>query len=105
MSAFVFLFILGLLLWFWRDSMQAHEQAVAAGNAACKRMNAQFLDQTVVLSKLRLCRTGRGNMSLCRRYVFDFTVDGENRREGVVKMIGQQIIDLVLDLDSSNVLH
>ncbi len=102
MSAILYLGALAFILWFWRDSMQAHEQAVAAGSAACQRMNAQFLDQTVVLSKLRLCRTRRGNMSLCRLYVFDFTLDGETRREGMIRMVGQRIVDLVLDLDHDN---
>ncbi len=100
MSAFVYLFSFVLLFYFWYDSMRARERAVAAGAAACQRVNAQFLDQTVELKRLRLCRTSPGNMSLCRLYVFDFSIDGSNRREGVIKMMGQQVMDLVLDLDA-----
>lgn len=79
--------------------MQAKEQAVSAASRACKQINAQLLDQTVVLTKLRLCRTNAGNMALCRLYIFDFTMDGDVRREGVITMKGQRILDLVLDMD------
>lgn len=105
MLAIIYFFIAGFVLWFWYDSMRAREQAVEASSAACMRLNAQFLDQTVVLTKLRLCRTRRGNMSLCRLYVFDFTIDGTVRRTGVVKMIGQRIVDLVLDIDHASFLQ
>ena len=105
MSVFLSLGLLVFILWFWYDSLQAREQATEAGNRACKRVDAQFLDQTVVLKRLRLCRTHRGNMSLCRLYLFDFTLDGEIRREGMIMMVGQRIVDLVLDIDHASVIH
>jgi len=105
MSAIIYLFIAGFVLWFWYDSMRARELAIDASSAACARMNAQFLDQTVVLTRLRLCRTPRGKMSLCRLYVFDITIDGTVRRTGVVKMIGHQIVELVLDIDHASLLQ
>ena len=105
MSEILYLVILGFIVWFWRDSMQAKELAVKASSRACKQINAQFLDQTVVLTKLRLCRTKSGTMALCRLYTFDFTLDGQVRREGVITMKGQLILDLVLDLDHSTTLQ
>ena len=105
MSEFFLLALLVFIVWLWRDGMQAREQAVAAGMRACKQIDAQFLDQTVVLSKLRLCRTNSGTMALCRLYVFDFTLDGEVRREGLISMQGQRILDLILDVDHTTALH
>ena len=99
MSEFLLLASLIAVIWLWRDGMQAREQANVAGLRACQQINAQFLDQTVVLNKLRLCRTNSGTMALCRLYVFDFTLDGESRREGLITMKGQLIVDLVLDID------
>ncbi len=85
--------------------MQAKEQAVQAGTRACNQINAQMLDQTVVLTKLRLCRTKSGTMALCRLYNFDFTLDGQVRLEGRITMKGQVILDLVLDVDHTTTLH
>jgi hypothetical protein len=105
MSELLLIALLLFIAWIWRDSMQAHEKAVAAGMRACQQLNAQFLDQTVALSKIRLCRTNSGTMALCRLYVFDFTLDGEARREGLISMKGQRIVDLVLDIDHTIALH
>lgn len=105
MSDILYFVILGFIVWFWRDSMRAKEQAVFACNRACKQINAQLLDQTVVLTRLRLCRTNAGTMSLCRIYVFDFTLDGEARREGTITMKGRKILDLVLDIDQPGKLN
>ncbi len=105
MSEILYLVILGFIIWFWRDSMQAKEQAVSAASRACKQINAQFLDQTVVLTKLRLCRKNGGTMALCRLYIFDFTLDGQVRREGVITMKGQFILDLVLDVDHTTTIQ
>lgn len=99
MSEILYFVILGFIIWFWRDSMQAREQAVSAGSQACQHINAQLLDQTVVLTRLRLCRTKTGTMALCRVYIFDFTLDGQARRKGTITMRGQVILDLVLDVD------
>jgi len=105
MSEILYFVILGFIVWFWRDSLQAKELAVSASTRACKQINAQLLDQTVVLTKLRLCRTNTGTMSLCRLYIFDFTLDGEERREGTITMKGQRILDLVLDVDQPTTLQ
>jgi len=95
------LFILALfgLLWLWRDSVSAREVAVTAARQACQRINAQFLDDTVMLAKVRLCRRQSGTMALCRYYSFDFSMDGEQRRSGAIRMKAQHIEDLLLDID------
>lgn len=102
-----FLMLLGLLaaLWLWRDSTRSREQAIGLARRACLEIEAQFLDETVAISKIRLCRTNRGTMALCRRYRFDFTLDGEQRREGLITMQGHSILDVVLDIDRSTDLH
>jgi hypothetical protein len=101
------LYILMLLgvLWFWRDSANAREKATSAARAACTQINAQFLDETVMMVKLRLCRRNTGTMALCRLYNFDFTVDGSQRRSGVIQMKAQIIEDILLDIDKNTVLQ
>lgn len=105
MSEVIALIVVLLLVWLWKDSSEVHEQATRLGAAACKSVNAQFLDQTVVLSKLRLCRTSSGTMALFREYRFDFSIDGVNRREGCISMCGKRVLDMVLDVDSIHNLH
>lgn len=102
-----FLLLLGLLaaLWLWRDSAKSRELAIDVARRACLKIEAQFLDETVAISKIRLCRTNRGSMALCRRYRFDFTLDGQQRREGLITMKGQSILDVVLDIDRLTDLH
>ncbi len=99
MQEILFLALLLFGLWFWRDSMKTREIAVNSAKRACLHINAQLLDDTVALSRLRLCRTNGGTMALCRLYSFDFTLDGEQRRLGNILMKGQNIMDIVLDID------
>lgn len=87
------------ILRLWYQGMKCRETAVAAAKQACSRINVQLLDDTVELVSLRLCRTNAGTMALCRWYSFDFTMDGEHRHSGNIKMRGRTIDDIVLDID------
>ena len=98
MNELIVIVLIGLVFWFWRDSMISREAAMVAGQRACNEVDAQFLDQTVVLRKIKLCRSRRGNTTICRTYSFDFTVDGETRLLGCVFLRGQTLEDLVLDM-------
>ena len=102
MSEILMLAALAGVAWLWIDSMRARERALSASRNACAQVNVQLLDETVALTRLRLCRTRRGTMALCRVYEFDFTLDGEHRRGGVVVMRGQLIEDLILDFDEAS---
>ena len=105
MQEIIFISLLVFSFWLWRDSMNAREKALAAGKRACKQFNVQFLDDTVSISGLRLCRTKYGTMALCRLYSFDFSLDGEVRRLGNISMRGQIIEDVTLDIDQETALH
>ena len=104
-SEILFILILLGLLWFWRDSSSAREKATRSARAACQQIGAQFLDETVVLEKIRLCRRNTGTMALCRLYEFDFTLDGEQRRSGVIHMKALIIEDILLDIDQATELQ
>ena len=105
MQEIVFIGVLTFVFWLWRDSMNARELALVAGKRACKQLNVQLLDDTVSISKLRLCRTKLGTVALCRLYSFDFSLDGEIRRLGNITMRGQVIEDIVLDIDHDTTLN
>lgn len=105
MQEILFILILLAVLWLWRDSASAREKATSAARAACKQIDAQFLDETVMMVKLRLCRRNTGTMALCRLYDFDFTLDGEQRRSGSIRMKAQIIEDILLDIDQASKLQ
>ncbi len=91
MSVIFLLVLLGLLVWFWQDSMRAREQAREAGARACQQSDVQLLDDTVALEKLWPRRDRDGRLCLERHYVFEFTDNGATRRVGFVSMMGRRV--------------
>ena len=73
---------------FWYDSLGARECALKAGRAACSQNGLQLLDQTVALAGLRLARNRSGRLRLNRRYRFEFSLDGYDRCDGYILLLG-----------------
>jgi hypothetical protein len=84
------------MVWFWYDSMQARERTLAACRRACRRINAQLLDETVALDRMRLARR-QGQLVIARRYRFEFSLAGDDRRAGWVHLLGSRITDLQME--------
>ncbi len=85
------------LAWYWVDALRAKETARAAGLRACQQAEAQFLDDTVELTKLRLRRDARGQLAVYREYRFDFTRNHDYRLHGEMAMLGRRVVRLVLE--------
>ena len=75
-----------------------------ASAEACRQIEAQFLDQTASLEKIRLARKQNGKLTIHRTYTFDFSRDRESRQKGHVNMIGQTVTQVFLDHDSGTTL-
>ena len=88
---------LGLLAWWWYDSMRAREQALGAAREACRRDGLQLLDETVECVRTRQGRNAEGRFALRRTYRFEFTDTGDNRREGSVVLLGPTVESLTLE--------
>ena len=86
------LLALGLLVWFWFDSLKAREAGVAAARAACRREGLQFLDETVVGRGLRPVRNDEGRLVLQRAFDFDYSRSGYDRYRGSVVLQGREIV-------------
>jgi ApbE superfamily uncharacterized protein (UPF0280 family) len=89
------LLILGLavafvVLW-WRSSIEARDRANAAAVSACQEAGAQLLDGTVAFQRLRPGRDDEGRFALRRTYVFDYSDDGQSRRQGFVVLRGREV--------------
>lgn len=107
------LIILCLLLaaiWYWLDSIRVKEIAIARGKAKCRGLGVDFLDESVVLSKLRLRRTAQGRIAVYREFSFEFTSDGERRYSGRITFLGRHVVALSMDpyrtlAEQQNFLH
>lgn len=75
-------------LWLWMDSIRAREIAVRAAAEACAEEGVQLLDDTVAIRSLRPARDEDGRLCLLRRYDFEFSDTGENRRSGWLVLQG-----------------
>ena len=95
-SLLVIAFLIGLA-WFWFDSVRAKEAATKAAALACKEIQAQLLDQTVALKKLRVVRNVKGRMQLHRSYNFELSMDREARSFGRVFLLAQEVSSVQLD--------
>lgn len=82
---------------YWLDATDAKELARRGGRSACAREGVQFLDDTVVLAKVRLRRGGRGRLMIYREFHFEFTSDLSRRYRGEIILLGKQIESLVMD--------
>ena len=87
----VALISLGLLVWFWADSLRARELALRASALACQRINMQLLDETVALRRLSVARNAEGRAMWRRTYRFEYTLDGSQRLRGSVIIRGRSV--------------
>ena len=89
--------VFGGVGWYWYAGMQAREQAIAVGRRSCSDANLQFLDESVALSRTRFARNSSGQLQFQRDYRFEFSDTGNNRRPGVVRMLGDRVEWVSLD--------
>lgn len=89
-SALVLLLAAVAVVWFVQDSLATRERANAAAMEACERLSLQFLDGTVAFARLAFARD-RGQLALRRTYVFDYTANSIERRQGFVILLGRRV--------------
>jgi len=64
----------------------------------CRDADVIFLDDSVALSRIRLCRHRNGRIGLYRRFGFEFSSDGEQRYQGYIDMLGEEILQTHMDV-------
>lgn len=82
---------IGLIVWFWLQSLHARELAIRTAKDLCQRQGLQLLDATVSLNSLRPRRNAQGHMSLLRTYQFEYSTDGTERQMGFVLLLGLRV--------------
>jgi Protein of unknown function (DUF3301) len=75
----------------WHRNLACRELANRIANDTCKQADVQLLDGTVAFSRFGSGRDGEGRWFLVRTYVFDYTDNGVNRRQGFVVLRGLRL--------------
>lgn len=97
MLEWIALGMLGVGAGFWFDTLRAREAATRTAKVACEREGLQLLDDTVSLGSLGVARNTAGHVSFRRVYRFEFTEDGDTRRNGEVTMLGKRALGVALE--------
>lgn len=92
----IIILLISLIL-YWLDSIRAKEDATKHAKAACKKVLIEFLDDTVLIKKVRLRRNTQGHLSIYREYEFEFSSTGEFRYKGEVRLLGKYLIDIEME--------
>jgi hypothetical protein len=94
------LLVLLLAGWLWLSALRARELALAHARRGCERAGVQLLDQAVALRGLSVRWTAQG-LRVRRRYGFEFSAAGVERRSGSVVLLGLRLERLELDADGT----
>ena len=90
------LLLLGVLAWFWWDSLQKREIALTSARLACDRAGVQFLDGSVALRRLKLRRDEERRARFYREFAFEYSSQGDDRQAGRVWLLGARVVNVVL---------
>ncbi|OQY52830.1 MAG: DUF3301 domain-containing protein [Candidatus Parabeggiatoa sp. nov. 2] len=88
MNSVILLVLLGIVAWFWFDTLRSQEIAKAICKQVCKQLHLQLLDDTITLVRVRLRRNNRGRFRVQRTYQFEFSDGSNNRQQGMMIMRG-----------------
>lgn len=90
-EAFGAFLLLAAAVLYWASAVNARDRARLHARDFCQRQQWQLLDQTVTLASLWPVRSESGLLQWQRRYRFDFSPDGGQRRSGELIMQGTKI--------------
>lgn len=91
LSALIALALFGLIALSWMNARAAAELASYHGRHACEDAGVQWLDHSVMLERISIRRAPDGWLRLLRRYRFDFSIDGHDRRRGHLELLGREL--------------
>ena len=92
MESLLFIVLLVSVALYWHNSMQSTSYAVQYARKECEKEGAQLLDQTVQRIKLSFSRDRNDQWRLWREYRFDYSIDGVNRLEGRLVILGYRLV-------------
>ena len=110
MDEILFIVLILAVIWYWWDTQQSNEIALAVCKQKCSSAGLQLLDATVIRQRSWLRRAAKGYLQICRLYSFDYysevsqegagTAFGE-RESGYIVLIGKQVVETNMPYRSS----
>jgi Protein of unknown function (DUF3301) len=97
MSSLTLLVVIGLLVWFWLESLKSRDIAIQVAHTSCRQEELQLLDGTVTLQTIRPYYRHRGDYGLKRIYTFDYSGDGISRKTGCVVLYNSRVASIILE--------
>ena len=85
---------------YWLDAVRSKDIARIAARKYCEIRDVQLLDQTVQQIRISMSRDTDDAWRVWRMYRFEYSLEGVERNFGTIKMLGPQVLDVVLDTDS-----
>ncbi len=85
------LFGIVLAFAFWWRTNELKQVAYQVAKRRCHESNVQFLDDSVVLSKVRLRRNLEGRVTLLCHFRFEFSTLGDERYRGDMQFLGRRL--------------
>jgi len=104
MESLLFIVVLVVVALYWHNSMQSKTYAVKYARKECEKESAQLLDQTVQRTRLSFSRDKNDQWRVWREYRFDYSIDGVNRLEGRLVILGYRLVRSALQ-DVNPVIH
>lgn len=84
------LFIAAFVAWFWHH-LGIRQIALGHARRAAKNEGVQLLDESIVLVRIRPCRSPETLFAFERYYQFEFSSIGDRRFLGWVVMVGRKL--------------
>jgi len=99
----LFLLLAGFLYW-WSAS-RGKDYARQVGRRTCEAEGVQFLDDTVVLTRIALRRGADDRPAIYREYRFEFSSEGDRRYHGEIVLLGRILQRVTLEPYRISPLH
>ena len=102
MDEILFIVLILAVIWYWWDTQQSNEIALAVCKQKCSRTGLQLLDATVIRQRSWIRRGPKGSLQICRLYSFDYFIEASHvgaettfgeRESGYIVLIGKQVVE------------
>lgn len=77
---------------FWWDSRRTSELALRYCQHLCRQSSVQLLDASISMQRMWLRRSNNW-VQICRLYTFEFSGDGDSRRQGYIVLLGRNVAE------------
>jgi hypothetical protein len=91
LTPLLLLIAFGLIALLWSESRAAAELARRLGRDACAQAGVQWLDHSVMLTRLALRRAADGRLRVFRQYRFEYSQHGDDRLQGHLALLGREL--------------